>query len=533
MKRIAVWVGIAVAVLLVIAVALPFLIDANAFRPKLESSLTAALGRDVKLGDLKLSLFSGGVSASDLSIADDPAFSKTPFVRAKQLSAGVHLAALIFSRKLDVTGITIDQPEIALVESSPGVWNFSSLGTKATNRTAPPAASGGTAGLDLSVKQVKITNGRLTVNRSGSSKPVVVEQVNVEMQDFSPGSSVPFSATATMPGGGALKLDGKAGPLDPADAAMTPVDAHLSVSHLDLARSRMNDWAPTVTGLVSFDGAGNSDGKSVHMSGKLKADKLTLARNATPAPRTVDLDFAVEHDLKARSGVLSRGDIHIGGATVSLTGTYANQGDSMALKMNVSGANMPVTELQALLPALGIVLPAGSSFTSGVANVKLAAEGPADRLVTAGTVGLSNAKLAGFDMGRKMSTIETLAGINSGPNTEIQTLSMNVHSAPEGTTLDNIKLVATGIGEITGSGTISPSNALNFRMIATVHSAGLAAVVSNRPIPFLVQGTASDPAFRPDVKGLATETIESVVGGNAGKTAGGILKGLLGGKKQK
>ncbi len=84
MKRIAVWLGIVVAVLLLIAAALPFLIDANTFRPKLESSLTAALGRDVKLGDLKLALLSGGVSANDLSIADDPAFSKTPFLRAKQ-----------------------------------------------------------------------------------------------------------------------------------------------------------------------------------------------------------------------------------------------------------------------------------------------------------------------------------------------------------------------------------------------------------------------------------------------------------------
>ncbi len=97
-------------------------------------------------------------------------------------------------------------------------------------------------------------------------------------------------------------------------------------------------------------------------------------------------------------------------------------------------------------------------------------EGPADRLVTAGSVGLSNAKLAGFDMGRKMSTIETLAGIKSDPNTEIQTLSMNVRYAPEGANLQDIKLVATGIGEITGSGTVSPSNALDFKMRATVHA---------------------------------------------------------------
>jgi hypothetical protein len=51
-----------------------------------------------------------------------------------------------------------------------------------------------------------------------------------------------------------------------------------------------------------------------------------------------------------------------------------------------------------------------------------------------------------------------------------------------------------------------------------------------------VQGTASDPAFRPDVKGIATgiatETLKGV-GGDAGKAAGDILKGFLGGKKKK
>ena len=66
-------VGIVVVVLLVIVIALPFLVDVNSFRPRLESELTAALGRQVKVGNLSLSLLSGSVSAEDLSVADDPA----------------------------------------------------------------------------------------------------------------------------------------------------------------------------------------------------------------------------------------------------------------------------------------------------------------------------------------------------------------------------------------------------------------------------------------------------------------------------
>ncbi len=52
--------------------------------------------RQVKMGDLSLSIFSGSVSADNISIADDPAFSKEPFVTAKSLKVGVEVPSLIF-----------------------------------------------------------------------------------------------------------------------------------------------------------------------------------------------------------------------------------------------------------------------------------------------------------------------------------------------------------------------------------------------------------------------------------------------------
>src|SRR5580693_3293900 len=103
--------GIVVGVLIVIIIAVPFFIDANAFRPKLESDLSAALGRQAKVGNLSFSLLSGSVSADDISIADDPAFSKAPFVQAKSLKVGVELIPLIFSKSLNVTELTLKEPE--------------------------------------------------------------------------------------------------------------------------------------------------------------------------------------------------------------------------------------------------------------------------------------------------------------------------------------------------------------------------------------------------------------------------------------
>ena len=65
--------GIVVAVLLVALLSAPFLISANQFRPLIEGKLSSALGRQVALGDLRVSLFAGGVNAAGLTIGEDPA----------------------------------------------------------------------------------------------------------------------------------------------------------------------------------------------------------------------------------------------------------------------------------------------------------------------------------------------------------------------------------------------------------------------------------------------------------------------------
>jgi AsmA protein len=531
LKRVAKWVGIIFALLILIVVSLPFLINVDQFRPTLQSDLSQALGREVTLGNLRLKILAGEVTADDLSVAEDPAFGKPAFLQAKSLHVGVELWPFLMSRKLIVKDLTIDQPEIALVQSPSGDWNFSSLGGKSkAPSTVSPA--GARMPLDLSVKLVKIGNGRLTLRRTvGHWKPLGLDQVNIELRDFSAASAFPFSLSAQVHGGGAINLEGKAGPINPTDSAMTPVSVSLKVAQLDLAGSGMNDVAPDVTGLASFDGNGASDGVSMRLQFKLKGEKLKLARNGTPATRPVEVDVSVQHDLRKHSGVIHQGDIHIGSAAAHLTGTYAEQGESMVVNLKLSGPDMPVQELEGLLPAVGVVLPAGTSLKGGSASVNLSMEGPADRLVAAGSLALNNTKLVGFDLPKKMASIEKLAGINASPDTEIQTLSASLRSAPEGTSAQDMKLVVPAIGELSGAGTVSPRNDLNFKMSAIVHTSGLLAVVGNKPIPFTVGGTSSDPVFKPDYGAVVKEEVKSLEG-DVGKAAGGVINGLFGGKKK-
>lgn len=502
-------VGIIVAILLVVIIAIPFFIDANAFRPKLESELTEALGREVKVGNLSLSLLSGSVSADNISIADDPQFSQSPFVQAKSLKVGVELMPLIFSKALNVTELTLDQPEINLMKSEDGSrWNFSSLGGKNTSAPKPaesasPKTSAGNP--DLSVARLNIDNGKLTVSRAKSEQPPrIYDKVNIEVKSFSFGSSFPFKMTADLPAGGSLKLDGKAGPMDANNAAMTPLDAKISVRKMNLAASGFIDPATGISGIADFDGTITSDGHEAKTSGTLKATNLQVVKKGSPASQPVEVNYTVVHELAKENGSIPQCDISMGKAVVHVNGTYDAHGTVTSVNLKVNGPGMPVDDLEAMLPAFGVVLPPKASLKGGTLNTTMTIDGPVDKLVTVGSIKLENSTLANFNLGSKLSGISALSGKNTGNDTVIQNFSSDVRVAPEGTAANNINLNIPSIGVVTGAGTVSPANELAFKMKAEVGGVG---------IPIDVSGTTADPKFVPDVKGMATGLLKNALGG--------------------
>ena len=550
MKRILKIVGIVVAILVVILIAIPFLVNVNSFRPKLEATASEALGRQVKVGNLSLSLLTGTVTADNIAIAEDPAFGTTPFVTAKSLKVGVEIMPLITSRELRVTDIALDQPEITLLKTSDGKWNFSSLGGSATKKASAPSNSGSSAPANLSVGKLSVSDGKLIVGKANSkAKPHVYEQVNITVTNFSPTSQFPFRLTAKLPAGGSADISGKAGPINSADAAKTPFEAAVKVKSMDIVASGFIDPASGIAGLANFDGTLRSNGNMAKAVGTFTGNKLQFSPKGSPAPTTVVIKHTVDVNLDNNSGSITQGDVEIGKAIAHLTGAFKTEGETQVLNMKLDAPNMPVEELESMLPALGVVLPSGSQLKGGTLSADLAIAGPIDKLVITGPVRLANAKLTGFDLGSKLGALSAFAGTSvSNPDTTIQNFSINAHVAPEGTRADNLNLTVPAIGVITGAGTVSPAGALNFKMLADLHggmAGGLAQVAGmgngKGGIPFLIAGTTAKPEFMPDIKGmaggLAGSALQGVLNGSkagSGKAGSAVdaLGGLFGKKKQ-
>ncbi|HEY7096439.1 MAG TPA: AsmA family protein [Terriglobales bacterium] len=539
-------VGIVVAVLLVILIAIPFLIDVNSFRPKIEAEVSQALGRKVALGNLSLSILTGNVGVDNISIADDPAFSKSPFVTAKSLKVGVEIMPLIFSKEINVTGIVLDSPQINLWKAASGTWNFSSIGGAAANKPPEAGKPEASSTQDFSVAKLEIKNGKLAVGNVGSrNKPQLYDKVNVNVSHFSFKSQFPFKLTAGLPGGGDANIAGKAGPINSQDAAKTPFDAKVKVDDMDVAASGFIDPASGIAGLVNLDGTLNSNGNQAKAVGTLTCNKLKVSPKGSPAPKTVTVKHTVVADLAKQSGTITQGDVAIGKATAHLTGAFQTQGETQVVNLKLNAPNMPVDELEAMLPAFGVVLPSGSQLQGGTLSTDLNINGPIDKLVITGPVRLSNSKLAGFDLGSKLGALSTFTGKTAGSHdTTIQNASLNARVAPEGTKADAINLSVPAIGVITGAGTVSPAGGLDFRMLANLQG-GMAGGMqkaalggSNKGIPFSIQGTTSNPSFVPDVAGMAGSVasgmLQNAVSGKTGAAKGaGALGGLLGKKNPK
>jgi AsmA protein len=509
--------GIALAVIILILITLPFLINVNSFRPKVESEASAALGRQVTVGNLSLSILSGSVSADNIAIADDPAFSKSAFLTAKSLKIGVELMPLIFSKRLNVTDITLNDPQITLLKAANGKWNFSSLGGASTKKQPTSGAPS-----NLSVEKVNVRHGKISVGTANSAaKPAIYDNVNVTVTSFSPTSQFPFELTAQLPGSGDMNISGKAGPIDAADASRTPLDGTIKLKDMNLAALGFVDPSSGIAGLASFDGTLTSDGHHARAAGLFTGKQLKFSPKGSPSPKVITARHSVDLDLDNQSGTIPQGDIAIGSAQAHLTGTFQSHGESKDVNLKLNAPSMPVDELQPVLPAMGVILPSGSQLRGGTLSADLAISGPLNKPVISGPVRLSNTQIANFDLGSKLGALQALSGrAPSSRDTSIQNASCNARVAPAGTTADNINLTIPALGVITGAGTVSPAGALAFRMVANLsggavggltHIAGISGGGTNQ-IPFAIEGTTSDPKFIPDVAGVATSLAKGQLG---------------------
>jgi len=467
----------------------------------------------VKLGHLSLSIRSATLVANGLSIADDPHYSTIPFLTATQLRVAVAIRPLIFSRQLQVLSFAVMAPQIHLVREANGTWNFSSIGQNRPRGLDKVPGISSVSG--FAVNLITIEDGRAVMDRAPAAEPLVYRHLTLSLRRFSFAQQFSFMGNAILPGDGAVGLSGNAGPINQTDAAMTAVDAQVTVRHLDPVAADLLDPSVGVSMLADIDARAASDGHTLTSRGKIHMEHLRLREGGRPAPSPIDLTFNVTHGLKDNTGQVQDATVKMGKVAVRVSGNYRLRTKNPSVNLVLAGRGLPIDELRAFLAASDVKLPNGAELKGGTLSATLAIKGPANALLITGPVEMNDAQLAGFDLGSKIHGIAALSGLKTGETTDIEKLHLNFRTTNAGTQLDDIYALIPAMGELTGSGTVSPTSELNIHLtvkVATAEGIGKAGVGlltklnkfadSANGVPMIVRGTEGDPIITADVRGL-------------------------------
>src|SRR5208282_3617256 len=105
-------------------------------------------------------------------------------------------------------------------------------------------------------------------------------------------------------------------------ASLTPLDAKLHVSSLNLASTGFLDPSAGLGGILDLDGTLASQNGEAETKGNAQLSKALLIAGGSPAGVPVTVDFDTQYDLRKKAGVLNPSTLKIGSAAASLKGTY-------------------------------------------------------------------------------------------------------------------------------------------------------------------------------------------------------------------
>ena len=297
----------AVLVVMAILMALSFLLDVDRYRPEAEQRATAALGRQVSIGKLKLTLLKGGLTAENLTIADDPQFGTDPFLTSSSVNIGVDLPGLIFHKQLNVHSFLIHAPKLVLVQDAQGKWNYSTL-SKNTGSNAP-SAGGGTP--EFTIGKFTLDDGEVLVRHLGTGRTSEYSKLRLVAENISPTANFPYEFSATTPGGGTIGVKGTFGPIAK-EFEQTPITAEVTVKNFDIAATGFLDPNSPLKGTVDVDAHVKSDGTRSNVVAKVVGNKMCLAAGCTPSAKPIEIDAEANYLLAGKLANLSSGQVKLG-----------------------------------------------------------------------------------------------------------------------------------------------------------------------------------------------------------------------------
>ncbi|TWT02024.1 AsmA family protein [Reyranella sp. CPCC 100927] len=305
MKKILIGVGGVVAFLVVAALAVPFLVDPNIFKPQIIASAKEATGRDLVIdGPLKLSILPfPSVSAEGVRFANTPGAKTPQMVELKSVRAGVAVLPLL-SRRIEISELRLVEPRIVIEVGPDGRANYD---FKRGDGTAPPPPAVSTPGntttasdgskFSVAISRVVIERGALTYSDAVAKREYRLERMDLTLSAASLQQG-PFAAAGSLTVNGVLvNLDGKVGA-----KAANGVSVDLMIKTAD-GEARLNGTVSELTPAARFTGTAKLAAGDLAAFIRGLAMAAVMPRPDLPAAlaRKVSFEGAIEASAEAFS----------------------------------------------------------------------------------------------------------------------------------------------------------------------------------------------------------------------------------------
>ena len=177
MKRILIIVSAILAVLVIAALVVPFLVPKSVYKAQIEKAATSALQRDVALtGDVSISVFPRiSARVGGVTVANPEGFAQPNMIEAGELRGSVKWLPLL-SRRVDVQELAFVDANVFLqrLEDGRGNWEIGS------SEASEQDGSGSGGGFDAGIASAVLKNASLTFQDDQAGKTYAVTEFDLD-----------------------------------------------------------------------------------------------------------------------------------------------------------------------------------------------------------------------------------------------------------------------------------------------------------------------------------------------------------------
>ena len=199
-------IGVLVLLVIVLAAALPFLINPNHFKDDIARAVKKKTGRELSIqGDIKLSVFPWlGVEIGQVELSNAKGFGGAPFAAINEADVHVRFWPLLHG-KIEVGEVKLDGLNLDLERAADGHNNWQDIGEHMARGAQPGAAreeSGGSSA-DLSVASVSVSDSQVRWTDAEKHQQYTISDFSLKLGAFAPAKPLSvdagFDFTGTNP----------------------------------------------------------------------------------------------------------------------------------------------------------------------------------------------------------------------------------------------------------------------------------------------------------------------------------------------